>query len=327
MKFGKIGIREFIPFPYDDVTIENLIKACNTFYQEQNKVCDILATEFGPPCSRVDQIANFNVIYVRFLDVQRHSEKTHNIPPIPPPAKKMKLYSEKPKSSSVHTLQNQPSCHVAKSVSALEMMQMGRFQQPTEERAFTYNMEEFVDTKWVNMGPVTFHVDEQPIGEGGFRLAYKCSSYHWKFPGKWVLKKYKSRGIANIELAKETVDMQARKLVQMNTLVRKLAYKFCNLYNDENLITYNKVFLGELSHQKEDISENVVVLEIFLPGTFVKYINNDGTIMDVQESVGSNMDVNVLQTMEAFVHFSYIKYEKKLMVLDIQGTGTFAIPR
>ncbi len=50
-----------------------------------------------------------------------------------------------------------------------------------------------------------------------------------------------------------------------------------------------------------------------MEGEFIKYINNDGEIV-----VTGN---EVAYKAEAFAHFTYVKSEKALMVLDIQGTG------
>ena len=50
-----------------------------------------------------------------------------------------------------------------------------------------------------------------------------------------------------------------------------------------------------------------------MQGKFVKYINNDGEIIVSGNEVASKA--------EAFVHFTYVKSQKAVMVLDIQGTG------
>ena len=56
MKYVKQGPREFVPFDYSEVTLENVKRACKVHYQENLTTCDILASEQGPSCSRFGQI-------------------------------------------------------------------------------------------------------------------------------------------------------------------------------------------------------------------------------------------------------------------------------
>ena len=49
--------RDFVPFgDYDDLTIENIKEACEKFYQAPEGSCDILASDRGPSCSKLEQI-------------------------------------------------------------------------------------------------------------------------------------------------------------------------------------------------------------------------------------------------------------------------------
>ena len=57
----------------------------------------------------------------------------------------------------------------------------------------------------------------------------------------------------------------------------------------------------------------LVTLEPYLEGKFVKYINNDGEIVVSGNEIASKA--------ETFAHFTYVKSQKAIMVLDIQGTG------
>ena len=59
-----------------------------------------------------------------------------------------------------------------------------------------------------------------------------------------------------------------------------------------------------------------LLVEKFISGTFQKYINNDGTIVN-----GVETSADDLKKVEAFVHYTYKKSEGNLMVLDIQGIG------
>ena len=57
-------------------------------------------------------------------------------------------------------------------------------------------------------------------------------------------------------------------------------------------------------------------MEKFIPGTFQKYINNDGTIVN-----GVENSTDDLKKVEAFICYTYKNSEGNLMVLDIQGIG------
>ena len=52
-----------------------------------------------------------------------------------------------------------------------------------------------------------------------------------------------------------------------------------------------------------------------MEGKFVKYINNDSHTCEKGSEVADKA--------EAFSHYTYVKSEKQLMVLDIQGTKLF----
>ena len=66
-EFSRIGPREF---EYNEVTIENLKRACERHFEAKigwGLVCDILAGEQGPSCKTVEQIPNVKMIHVRFI--------------------------------------------------------------------------------------------------------------------------------------------------------------------------------------------------------------------------------------------------------------------
>lgn len=71
---------------------------------------------------------------------------------------------------------------------------------------------------------------------------------------------------------------------------------------------YRKIFHGE-TEDKE-----YVTVEEFIPGQFKKYINNTGqTCVDPTHIMA--------QKAECLAHFTYERSKKKLMLVDIQGTG------
>ena len=58
-KCTRLGAREFVPFEYEELTVENIKRACLSHFDvREGCVCDVLAGEQGPSCSSVKQIPN-----------------------------------------------------------------------------------------------------------------------------------------------------------------------------------------------------------------------------------------------------------------------------
>ena len=105
-----------------------------------------------------------------------------------------------------------------------------------------------------------------------------------------------------------------RKSVQMHMLAKNLAFQFFQCLNKAGVVvgdtfTYEKVVFGKIVTSNE-----IVTIEMFQSGEFVKYINNDGHIIPFE-----NRNEQLLA--ESLTHFSYVKSKKKLLLVDIQGTG------
>ena len=69
-KFSRIGPREFVLYPYGDLTIKGIKTACEAHFLSQLKMhaeFDVLAREQGPSCSSLDQILNLKLIHIRFV--------------------------------------------------------------------------------------------------------------------------------------------------------------------------------------------------------------------------------------------------------------------
>ena len=116
-----------------------------------------------------------------------------------------------------------------KSLSAVDMLKFGKIIKPVEKKILNVGVEEFdIESKeWVVLGPVSFLTEITPFGEGGFRYAFKASSNHHKFrDATYVIKRYKTSALENIEVLKQSPEIQSRKVVQMNSLARNLAARF-----------------------------------------------------------------------------------------------------
>ena len=68
---------------------------------------------------------------------------------------------------------------------------------------------------------------------------------------------------------------------------------------------YNKVYFGQLDDQW-------ITIEQFLSGDFQKYVNNAGEIVP-------HDGCDPALKAEMFAHYTYVKTNMQLMVLDIQG--------
>ena len=72
-----MNVRRFIG---EEVTIETLKESCNIHVREKmpvGMVCDILASDRGPSCTKISHLPNLKVIHVRFIkggrvDIQKN---------------------------------------------------------------------------------------------------------------------------------------------------------------------------------------------------------------------------------------------------------------
>lgn len=159
-----------------------------------------------------------------------------------------------------------------------------------------------------------FMVSDKPFASGGFREAFKATSITEGFKNvTWVVKKYTDHTKKILQEMNQTEDAHAQKSVQMHYLARNLASQLKEKVKKENLLEFgevfefNKVFMGKMG------TGEVVTLEEFISGEFVKYLNNTGDRCE--------KDNIIADKAEAFSHYTYEKSERKLVVLDIQGSG------
>ena len=143
------------------------------------------------------------------------------------------------------------------------MLKFGKIIKTVEKKILNVGVEEFdiESKKWVVLGPVSFLTEITPFGEGGFRYAFKASSNHHKFrDATYVIKRYKTSALENIEVLKQSPEIQSRKVVQMNSLARNLAARFSDrcatVIEDFSKIVYNKVFFGKID-ENEFVSRKI----------------------------------------------------------------------
>ena len=123
------------------------------------------------------------------------------------------------------------------------------------------------------------------------------------------MKKYRKERVETIEEIFSSVDLHTRKVVQMHSLARHFAKKL----RDEAAPRFGETFMyTKLYYSK--YNEEYVTIKQFLPGNFKEFIKNTGDIIFKDEE----RDECAFKA-ETFAHYSYVKFGKQLMVLDLQG--------
>ena len=108
-------------------------------------------------------------------------------------------------------------------------MKFGKITKPAEKKTLNVGVEEFnIESKErVVLGPVLFLTEISPFGEGDFHYSFRASSNHHKFrDATYVIKRYKTSALENIEILKQSPEIQSRKVAQMNSLARNLNAQF-----------------------------------------------------------------------------------------------------
>ena len=341
-KYLRVGPREFVPFEFDEVTIANIKIACEKHFAHRvgkHMSCDVLAGEQGPSCKTISQIPSTKLIHIRFIpdasiDIdlsadlksrQLSAASTSSLAPAHSFIRKRRTesnFSEAASSSLPNAKRSltggSPSKCYPKSLSVLDMMKLGKIVDKHKTTVIHLYSFDINSMSWCKVAKtVEFLLDPEPLGEGGFRAAYKATSQHAEFKGRsWVIKKYLPTAVATIEATNLTVRDHNKRVVQMHMLARNFTLQLKEeIIKDQSKadeygehMKYRNIFLGNT-----DDGESVTVEE-FVVGSFVKYINNTGlSCVPEDDPIG--------QKAQCLSHFSFQKSGKKLMVVDIQGSG------
>ena len=100
----------------------------------------------------------------------------------------------------------------------------------------------------------------------------------------------------------------------MHYLAKNMAEKMHQRVQDVCKDDYGETFFYSDVYFGKDENDDIVTVEEYVEGDFVKYINNNACICSNSSSVAS-------MKAQSLVHFSYEKSEGKLMLLDLQGSG------
>ena len=280
-----------------------------------------MASEQGPSCSRIDQLPSLKIFHIRFTNDLSRKRLFPEISSFSKTSDFSGILSKHPKSFSAVSKQVEKrfASIFPRSLSAADMLRLGTLIRKENKNDVKFVVESFDIAKkeWKTVTEDYFEIEEMHFAEGAFRKAYmaKCSTYPFKNK-QWVIKKLNQSTVTDLNVFKESSESLTRKSVQMNTLAQYMAKSFREAAEKANIsfhfgeiFHYNSVYYGKIS------SIQSITIEELIPGTFVKYINNDGSqcVILLRNECHDKAD--------AFVQYTYEKSQRNLVVLDIQGVG------
>lgn len=324
MKFEPQQPRDFIDFSnYQSLTLKNVKSACEQFYGEQPGSCDVLYSKEGPICDSDEQIVGKKVILIKFIQPSAATTKkaTNNLPStsmsssVPGPSKSSNI-SKRRRVSKINIQQktHNSSQRFPRSISISDVLNAGKLQQPVEEKKWDLELEYFdIPSRiWVKENK-TLSIKSEKFAEGAFREAFMAYANDGGKHSLYVVKKFKESTWQKVEkLYQMSLEEHTRKQIQMHMAAQAIAnryFKKLSLQNNrDQWFSYNDAFYSVLDGLP-------VTVEPYVPGKFIKYINNDGEIGK------SKVNKLLYDKAEALAHFSYHESDEKLMLLDIQGSG------
>ena len=222
----------------------------------------------------------------------------------------------KKKKEHAHLVQPCP-----RSLSVTAMMKLGTAISTAAAPPVSIEVSQFDMDQLRWSAPIIAHFDIARGGfaRGGFRAAFKSTSKTPPFKGgtTYIIKFYHPGTLTAISEVNDSTEDHARKSVQMHVLAKNFADQITVQVAKEQkqevfgkTFSYVDAFLGKI----EGTGEIVTIEEFAGEGSFCKYVNNNGAI-----AVGN--DPELQGKAESLVHFSFAKSKKKLMVVDIQGSG------
>ena len=306
-KYSTKGTRQFVPFLYDEVTVENIKSACHSYFSSKDPsigpYCDLLVAAQGPSVQTLDDL-NLNLINVRFVA---------DLAELGIGSEDDQLCAMKSSSSSITEKRKRvaPSCTASTVTPSLSLSKMMRIGNVVREKRLNIEIEiesfDISEIVWRSHGTVSFLENPNVVGRGNFRTVTKITSSDPMFSkNDWALKRYRPSAIQKLTDLKNTAEEHTRKAVQMTCLAKHLAKKLSEQNSGTPKFHYGTIYFGK-------IGDEYVTLEPFLNGDFEKYMNNDGKC--------GLQDTDVARKAECLAHFSFETTNGKLLLTDIQGVG------
>ena len=257
-------------------------------------------------CTRDEQVQNKKVYFGRFLPDGDDDSSSRgcgmSAMSMPERTRQQKFISQPPKSISISTL-----------------LKAGKLITEEKITSITIKLDEFdvQESVWINNSrTICIHLENKHLEEGGFRRAHKAFETNCDKTTTWVVKVYKQDAQETIENDLNlTLEDHTRKQVQMHAVARHIAISLQKKASATfgECFTYNLVYFSTVDHRP-------VTVEKYIDGEFIKYINNDGTVSRHLHSL-DDIQEEQMQKAETLSHFSYEAWDRKLMLLDLQGTG------
>ena len=121
MKYSREGPRDFVPFEYEEVTIDNIKKACQKHFKE-HRYCDVLTSG-----SRIDQLPCLKIIHIRFTNDLSRKRPFPEICSFPKTSDILGIPSKHSKSFSVISkhVEKHSASVIPRSLSAVDMLRLG----------------------------------------------------------------------------------------------------------------------------------------------------------------------------------------------------------
>lgn len=309
-KYEPLDTRDFVPFQeYDELSIESIKEACERFYNAPSGSCDVLASDRGPSCTKMEQLKGKKVYCIRFLE-----PKQDPIIAKKEVAASLKSVPVSPtKSEQASPPDDQPKTVYPKSVSLGDLLRAGKLVKPPQVSLLKLEWFDVENCKWITIPSIEVEIEKNSFASGAFRDAFKAKrTKKTNLGDDWVIKKYSEQSIDTItNTLKMPLENHTRKQVQMHAVARNITARFATKVPVEfgSVFKYGKVYYSTWN-------ECPVTVEEFVPGDFSKYVNNDGQCV---VSPSKEYD-EIFQKAQCLTHFSYLYSKKKLMVLDIQGS-------
>ena len=203
------------------------------------------------------------------------------------------------------------------SVSIDALLKAGKLAKPQPKNKVTFTCEAFniKSREWTEVMEEELLVDTKKFASGAFRDAFHATGKKSAKNHQWVVKTYNAKVKSTIEgTANISIEDHCRKQVQMHTVARHLAKKF----ESKAPPSFGKCFKYNYCYYTTYKCEPATIEE-YVPGTFVKIVNNDGQCAKPPEG-SSDQCKEMFAKAQCLVHYTYQSSEKQPMLLDIQGS-------
>jgi len=157
--------------------------------------------------------------------------------------------------------------------------------------------------KWLKI-PMKVAIERKPFNEGGMRLVYRCEE---------IDEKDNSRILSCAKVFKDGEGAQAYFDEAMTQMVAESYAQEFNRECSKKKLNYNVGFVPvSVLHLKTAEGRRLIYnVEPMLKGHYLKHNDNDG-----------HVETNLLLP-QAFSHYTYERSNNLLVVVDIQGVGSF----